>query len=119
MKAPFSAILAAALLTACATGSDRRGGDAYTPGKELVGRTVTLETAKGQVSQLHFQDDGEVEAQFGESRVQGNWTATGRLLCFSWSGSSRECWPYSAPFQRGRTVTLTSDRGNVVKVTLR
>jgi hypothetical protein len=87
-------------------------------GAELIGQSVRLETANGQASTLRFADNGVVRAQFGSQEVAGTWVATGTQLCFSWSGTSRECWPYSRPLVRGETMTLTSDRGNVVRVTL-
>jgi hypothetical protein len=118
MKAILAAISGAAMLAACAGGS-APAPDRRTPGAELIGRSVTLETSAGQVSTLHFEDGGAVQAEFGGKQIAGNWVATGDRLCFAWSGNSRECWPYTAPFERGETATLTSDRGNVVKVTLR
>ena len=42
----------------------------------------------------------------------------GDELCFWWGNAPRECWPYPAPFERGRSRSLTSDRGNQVTVTL-
>lgn len=88
------------------------------PGSELVGRDLGMETATGQVSTLRFSPDGVVHALFGTNKVAGNWVATEGKLCFAWAGASRECWPYSGPLPRGETVTLTSDLGNVVRVTL-
>jgi hypothetical protein len=110
-------ILGAATLSACSNGS-RPSSASSEPGAELIGRSVRLETASGQTSILRFEQGGVVHAQFGGKDVAGNWVATRDRLCFSWAGTSRECWPHSARFKRGETVTLTSDRGNVVKVTL-
>jgi hypothetical protein len=87
-------------------------------GAELVGQALRLETSGGQVSTLRFADNGVVRAQFGTQELSGSWVATGTQLCFAWAGNSRECWPYTGPLVRGETVTLTSDRGNVVRVTL-
>jgi hypothetical protein len=77
-----------------------------------------MQTATGQVSTLHFAPNGVVHAEFGGQQVTGTWVAAPGQLCFSWAGSSRECWPYTAPLRRGETVSLTSDRGNRVQVTL-
>lgn len=110
------------LLGACSTlvppspGPDRMG--MRPAGAELIGQSVRLETANGQVSTLRFAENGVVRAQFGNQEIAGTWVSTGTQLCFSWSGTSRECWPYARPLARGETVTLTSDRGNVVRVTL-
>jgi hypothetical protein len=92
--------------------------EARPAGAELVGQAIRLETSGGQVSTLRFADNGVVRAQFGTREITGSWVATGTQLCFAWTGSSRECWPYTQPLVRGETVTLTSDRGNVVRVTL-
>lgn len=120
MKALVAPLLLLTSLGACATLVPPAGPGPViaAPGSELIGREVRLETSGGQVSTLHFAPDGVVHAQFGSNRVAGTWVATRGQLCFSWSGSSRECWPYTGPLRRGETVTLTSDRGNVVKVTL-
>lgn len=102
----------AILLSGCATIRGER------PGSELVGRTLSLQTARGEVSTLRFRSDGTVRAAFARGSVVGRWQAGDRSLCFFWSGAPRECWPYREPFVRGRTRTITSDRGNVVRVTM-
>ena len=107
----LAALLAGPLtLTGCAT----LGGG---PGGELAGETLRMETARGRTSVLLFQRDGTVRAAFGESVVTGRWEVVNRNLCFYWTGAPRECWPYPAPFRPGETRTITSDRGNVVRVT--
>ena len=87
-------------------------------GPEFAGRTLRVEAANGQVTTLDFVAPGQVVAHFGERQTLGTWTLGGGKLCFTWAQNFRECWPHSAPFRRGRTVTVTSDRGNVVQVTL-
>jgi hypothetical protein len=89
-----------------------------TPGSELVGRSLRVETAKGQQSTLNLQPEGRVEALFGERHVAGLWRTDAERLCFVWGGNFEECWPYTRPFRRGKTQTITSNRGNVVRVTL-
>ncbi len=121
MKALALPILALAGLSACATVVPRPSAPlvvSRSPGSELIGQQVRLETAAGQLSTLHFAPNGAVHAQFGSQQVAGNWVANQTQLCFSWGGAARECWPYTAPLRRGQTVSLTSDRGNVVRVTL-
>ena len=104
-------------LAGCSGGqSDRPAPERRAP--EFAGRTIRVEAANGQTSQLHFRRNGTVEARFGERATQGRWALERRKLCFTWAQNFRECWPYKAPFQRGRTVSITSDRGNVVKATL-
>lgn len=109
------AVSGALLVGGCATVF----GDGRGPGSELVGRSARLEPARGQASTLYFGPDGNVRSVFGNREATGRWSVRNRQLCFVWAGSFRECWPYATPLQPGRTRTITSDRGNVVKVTLR
>jgi hypothetical protein len=119
MKALAAPFLALATLSACATVVPPAPAPVqWTPGAELMDQRIRMQTAGGQVSTLHFAPNGEVHAEFGGRQVTGTWVATSNQLCFSWAGSSRECWPYTAPLRRGETVSLTSDRGNRVQVTL-
>ena len=109
----LAAASAAALLAAgCAT---TRGP---APGSELAGRTLRMQAANGEVTTLRFRDNGRVRATFRGRALDGRWEAGERRLCFFWPRVARECWPYRQRFERGRTRTLTSDRGNVVRVTM-
>lgn len=114
----LAAALGAAALTGCSTLGigDRNGRRA---GAELIGQTLRLQPSSGQATTLRFAGDGTVRATFGNRTTTGRWRVRDERLCFFWGPAPRECWPYAAPFRRGRTVTLTSDRGNVVRVTLR
>ena len=103
----------AALLSGCATSRDSPGRD------PLVGSTLRMTATNGQVTTLRFRDDGIVHARFGRRSLEGRWRVANRRLCFDWPGAPRECWPYASPFERGGTRTITSDRGNVVRVTVR
>ena len=118
MRPVLAAAAAAALLSACGTLRDRSPEPRMAPGEELIGETLRLETANGQTTMLRFKREGVVTAEFGDNSTTGSWVAAGNQLCFSWAGRSRDCWPYDRPFERGETVTVTSDRGNVVRVTL-
>ena len=112
-KAVFAAsVCGSILLSGCATvfPSSR-------PGSELAGQVLRVETSSGQTSTLHFRRDGAVRASFGNSQVMGRWQVQQQQLCFFWAGAPRECWRYETPFRRGRTESVTSDRGNVVRVT--
>lgn len=104
------------LLGGCAT----LGVGGRAPGAELVGRSATLVTGNGQRSTLTFGQAGRVTAAFARGRTNGRWWVRQRRLCFEWAGraSTRECWPYARPFRTGQTRTVTSSRGNVVRVTL-
>lgn len=102
----------AAALAGCAT--SRRGSEE----PEFVGRTMRVETAAGQTSTLRFERDGTVVARFGEQETRGRWSLEPRELCFTWRQTFRECWPYTQRFRGGRTVSITSDRGNIVRVTM-
>ena len=109
----LTALIAVPLLaTGCAT---VRGA---APGDELVGRTLRMQTTNGQVTTLQFRGNGTVHAAFGSGSLEGRWDVEDRSLCFFWPRAPRECWPYRAPFERGRTRSVTSDRGNVLRVTL-
>ena len=108
--AAFAAMI---LLGGCATVFGSGGGS------ELVGRTARLVPAQGQASTLYFGDKGIVRSTFGRRTATGRWWVRNRQLCFQWARSFRECWPYPAPFRPGQTVRIKSDRGNVVRVTLR
>ena len=103
----------AAALGGCATAD--RGPRA----PEFVGRSMQVVTSAGQATTLSFRQDGGVTARFGERETQGRWNIEQRQLCFTWARNFRECWPYERRFRQGRTVTLRSDRGNVVQVTMR
>jgi predicted small secreted protein len=117
MRKPLTASVLATsmLLLGCATTS----GAGRSPGAELIGRSAQLVPANGQPSTLHFNKDGQVRAIFGARQAAGRWSIRNEQLCFLWAGNFRECWPYSVPLRLGRTRSITSDRGNVVSVTLR
>lgn len=104
-------LLAVAGLAACVT---PRGGG-Y---PEFVGRRISVEAASGGVSTLFLHPDGTVEARFNDRTTAGRWQFGDGNLCYTWNGTYRECWPHTAPFIPGRTETVRSDRGNVVRVTL-
>jgi hypothetical protein len=115
-------LASALLLAGCGTlgigggdRDDRRGP----PAPEFAGRSIEVVAASGQTTRLAFRRDGRVVAHFNGRETEGRWALERRRLCFTWAGNFRECWPYRTRFERGRTRTITSDRGNVVRVTLR
>jgi len=81
------------------------------------GQTLQVTAANGAVSRMQFRPNGQVVAAFGERSITGQWNLQEEGLCFRWGSAAVECWPYNAPFPRGQTVTITSTRGNVVRVT--
>lgn len=81
------------------------------------GQTLRVIAAGGGESQMHFRSGGQVVARFGEGSLSGQWSMRDEGLCFQWPQTAVECWPYNGPFPRGRTVTVTSTRGNIVRVT--
>jgi hypothetical protein len=86
---------------------------------EFVGRSLDVVAANGQTTTLRFERGGAVTARFNERETQGEWSLRPNELCFTWRQTFRECWPYTQRFRRGRPVSITSDRGNVVRVTMR
>lgn len=113
-----TALSGSILLAGCTTFGGGGGGNQA--GAELLGRSAQMVSANGQTSVLHFDGGGNVRAAFNGREARGNWYVGGRRLCFIWGGNeaTRECWPYASPFRRGQTRAITSDRGNVVRVTL-
>lgn len=106
----------AGALAGCATGGGPRAGSEE---PEFVGRALEVVAANNQATTLRFRRDGHVAAHFGSQVTEGRWELRPRELCFTWRETFRECWPYTQPFREDRPVSITSDRGNVVRVTLR
>ena len=107
-----AALVLAAAVAGCVT---PRGGRM----PEFVGHPIRMEAAGGAVTTLFLHPDGTVEARFNGNTTTGQWEFGDGNLCFAWRGGAyRECWPHTAPFVPGRTETVHSDRGNVVRVTL-
>lgn len=81
------------------------------------GQTLRVIAAGGGESRMHFRSDGQVTATFDGGSLTGEWNMQDEGLCFRWPQTEVECWPYANGFARGRTVTVTSTRGNTVRVT--
>ena len=111
-RLPIAASLSSILLAGCSTILPR-GSEALSP----AGQTLRVIAANGSESRMQFRSDGRVVAAFGERSVTGQWNMQDEGLCFRWGSAPVECWPYRRPFERGRTVTVTSTRGNVIQVT--
>lgn len=106
----FAPIALLPLVAACATVVPRTD---ISP----AGQTLRVIAANGAESQMQFRDNGQVVAAFGERSITGQWNLQSEGLCFRWGSAPIECWPYSRPFRRGETTSITSTRGNVVRVT--
>jgi hypothetical protein len=91
-------------LLACAAAA---GAQNWTPGWEIVGQTVQVDT-NGVVNNITFNPDGSAVITTPSGRaVPASWTASGNQLCLT-SGGPAECFPYAQAFQAGQPVTLTS-----------
>lgn len=83
----------------------------WIPASEIIGRPVQV-TTNGITNMIYFDANGAARILTPARRtVQGSWTASNGQLCLS-AGGPQECWPYAAPFQAGRPVTLKSDCGS-------
>ena len=79
----------------------------WTPGAEIVGQTVQVQT-NGVVNNIYFAPDGTATISTPQgTSVPGTWSAANNMLCLSANGG-QECFPYAAPFQAGQQVALTS-----------
>ncbi|MCW3796974.1 hypothetical protein OMW55_04030 [Sphingomonas sp. BN140010] len=82
----------------------------WTPGSEIVGQSVQVET-NGVVNTITFNGDGTAAIQTPSGRsVPATWTANGGRLCLTAGGGS-ECFPYARAFQAGQPVQATSSCG--------
>lgn len=108
----FAPLALLPVLAACSTMVPRTTADI-----NPAGQTLRVVTASGAQSQMQFRPNGQVIATADGQSYTGQWNLQQEGLCFLWTGVPVECWPYSRPFERGRTVTITSTRGNVVQVT--
>ena len=76
-------------------------------GAEIVGQPIQV-TTNGVTNTVYLDAGGTARLVTpGGNTVPGTWTAANGQLCLS-NGTAQECWPYTAPFQAGQPVTLTS-----------
>lgn len=79
----------------------------WTPASEIVGQPVQV-TTNGVTNTVYLDQGGSARIMTPSGNtVPANWTAANGQLCMSKAGAN-ECWPYSAPFQAGAPVTMTS-----------
>lgn len=81
----------------------------WVPGSELVGQQVQVQT-NGITNLVYFGPDGvaEIRSPSGATVVQANWIAQEGHICLRTS-TTHDCYPYRAPFEAGRAISLTSD----------
>jgi hypothetical protein len=96
------------LRTLAALASVVASGAAYAQtGVEIVGQPVQV-VADGVTDTIYF--DSATTARVvtpGNTSVPAGWSAANQQLCLLVQGV-QECWPYTAPFQAGVPVSLTS-----------
>lgn len=79
----------------------------WTPGAEVLGQPVQV-TTNGVTNTVILDPGGALRIITpGGNTVAGTWTAANGQLCLG-TGGVQECVPYSAPFQAGQPVTVTS-----------
>lgn len=98
--------IAALCVTAPLTGLSAQMG--WTPGSEIVGHSIQVET-NGIVNTVYFDAGGGARiVSPGGTVVPASWSASNQLLCLQTGPANQECWPYRTAFEAGRQVTLTS-----------
>ena len=94
----------AGLSVAVASGAFAQG---WAPGSEIVGQPVQV-VADGVTNTVYFDTaTSDRIVTPNNNALAGSWTAANQQLCMI-VNAVQECWPYTAPFQAGVPVTLTS-----------
>ena len=79
----------------------------WVPGSEIVGQPVQAVT-DGVTNTIYFDTATANRVVTPNSNsVAGSWGAANQQICMVTNGI-QECWPYTAPFQAGVPVTMTS-----------
>ena len=106
MKIKLTAALVASMASIVAPSV--ASAQAWTPGAEIVGQSVQVNT-NGTVNTVYFDQGGaaRIMTPSGTS-VPGRWSVANQQLCLDIGTGSAECWPYRSAFQAGQNVTLTS-----------
>ncbi|MEJ7775890.1 MAG: hypothetical protein WKF52_00555 [Sphingomicrobium sp.] len=95
-----------ALVFAPAVGAFAQMG--WTPGSEIVGQTLQVQT-NGSTNSVTFNADGSATIMTpGGMATPATWSAANNQLCLS-AGGPQECWPYTQAFQAGQQMALTSN----------
>ena len=97
----------AAFASLCVLGSIGAYAQGWTPGSEIVGQSVQVET-NGVVNTITFNPDGTAQIMTPSGRmIPATWSAANGNLCLNAAGA-QECFPYARAFQAGQPVTVTS-----------
>ncbi|WP_118857428.1 hypothetical protein [Sphingomonas mesophila] len=104
----FKGFLTGSLFVLAATGlSSAAVAQNWTPGSEIVGQSVQVQT-NGVTNTVYFDQGGAARIVSPNGNVvNGTWNAAGGQLCLN-VGGANECWPYTQAFQAGQSVTLVS-----------
>jgi hypothetical protein len=80
---------------------------AWVPGSEIVSQSAQV-TTDGVTNTLYLDTATTQRIVTPQNNsLSGGWGAASQRLCLVDNGV-QECWPYTAPFQAGVPVTLTS-----------
>ena len=106
MKIKLTAALVASVASIVAPSA--ASAQAWTPGSEIVGQSVQVNT-NGTVNTVYFDQGGaaRIMTPSGTS-VPGRWSVANQQLCLDIGTGPAECWPYRSAFQAGQNVSLTS-----------
>lgn len=106
MKSSF--LMRAAVLTvAAALPGEALAQASWTPGAEVIGQPI-LVTTNGVTNTVYLDAGGRLRILTPAGKtIPGQWTAANGQLCLG-LGGAQECVPYSAPFQAGQPLRLTS-----------
>jgi hypothetical protein len=90
-------------------------------GLALQGTVVEVKSADRRVTnRLQFLPDGilYIVPENRSVRFPARWEIRDNWLCVDFRPRGAECWPYEQGFRLGEPVTLTSNRGQTVQITL-
>jgi hypothetical protein len=81
---------------------------AWTPGSELVGQEIQVQT-NGVVNTIQFEPNGiaHIRSPSGAKVVDATWTTDQNQLCLR-NGQAFDCYEYKAPIDVTRPVSLKS-----------
>ena len=80
---------------------------AWAPGSEIVGQSVQA-TTDGVTNTIFFDTAATQRIVTPQNNtLSGSWGEADQKICLI-DNAVQECWPYTAPFQAGVPVTMTS-----------
>ena len=103
----FAKMIAGAFVLSAAMATPAMADDHS--GEEIRGQTVDVTFADGSRNSIFFGSTGvaTITNTAGQS-ARANWAVQGDRLCLR-AGSATECFAYSAPFQAGRAMPMSSN----------